>query len=451
MARVAAITEEVTQGAAGAQAEDHFVAENFRRNYRANLYYGMFGQTGFRLIYAPTFIPAYIHQLTGSDALVGSGAALLQLGMIFSPIFSASRLDHAPRILPHAMRTGAAMRAVILALALAGWFLRGWAELTLTLACLFLLGLFTGAQRVAFQLLMAKVIPIDRRGRLQAWRNFTGGIIAAVLSYGAGIWLIDRNALGNGYATTFFLTFLLTSIGLLILVRLLREPDTPAPHRRVGFIDRLKQLPQLLSDRDYRHFLVAQSFCVLARIASPFFILYAGARIGMDGRVIGLLAFCYLGADTLANLLWGYMGDRTGYRATLIASLSIWIGSIILLLAIDAAWAAYLCFCGLGAASAGYLMSQQTMVLEFGERRQAAMRLGLSTTLEGAVAAAGPLVGGILAALAGYVPLFGTALACLLISLVVLLLGVREPRLRRAEVIARTRAADDWADPPVLR
>ena len=87
---------------------------------------------------------------------------------------------------------------------------------------------------------MAKVIPIDRRGRLQAWRNFTGGIIAAVLSYGAGIWLIDRNALGNGYATTFFLTFLLTSIGLLILVRLLREPDTPAPHRRVGFIDRLK-------------------------------------------------------------------------------------------------------------------------------------------------------------------------------------------------------------------
>ena len=59
--------------------------------------------------------------------------------------------------------------------------------------------------------------------------------------------------------------------------------------------------------------------------------------------------------------------------------------------------------------------------------------------------------GGIVAALAGYVPLFGTALACLLISLVVLLLGVREPRLRRAEVIARTRAADDWADPPVLR
>ena len=47
-------------------------------------------------------------------------------------------------------------------------------------------GLFMGAQRVVFSLLMAKVIPISRRGRLQAWRNFTGSAIAAVLAYFAG-------------------------------------------------------------------------------------------------------------------------------------------------------------------------------------------------------------------------------------------------------------------------
>lgn len=428
--------------------EPDFVTANLGRNYRANLFYGMLGQTGFRLIYAPTFIPAYIHQLTGSDALVGSGAALLQLGMVFSPIFSAARLERQPLILPHAMRTGTAMRAVILALALTGWFLDGWALLSLTLACLFLLGLFTGAQRVAFQLLMAKVIPVERRGRLQAWRNFTGGIIAALLSYAAGHWLIERNALGNGYATTFFLTFVLTSAGLVILTRLLREPSAPVPRLPTRFIDRLRQFPELLADADYRHFLVAEAFCVLARIASPFFILYAGHRMGMDGKVIGSLAFCYLGADTLANLLWGYMGDRTGYRATLIGSILIWMAAIILLMSVEAPWAAYLCFCGLGASAAGYLMSQQTMVLEFGARKEAAMRLGLSTTLEGAVAAIGPLLGGVIAALAGYMPLFATALAFLAIALVLLIFGVREPRLRRAEFLARTQAAPDWSDTP---
>jgi MFS family permease len=219
----------------------------------------------------------------------------------------------------------------------------------------------------------------------------------------------------------------------------------------MGFADRLRQLPQLLGDRDYRYFLAAQGFCVLARIASPFFILYAGQKLGMDGAMIGLIGLCYLGADTIANLLWGYMGDRVGYRATLIGAVTLWIASIILLMAVDAAWAVYLCFGGLGAASAGYLMSQQTMVLEFGARRYAAMRLGISTTLEGAVAAIGPLIGGVVAALAGYTPLFGIALACLLIALVILLFGVREPRLRQAEFMARTQAASTWSEPPALR
>lgn len=423
-----------------------FVSDNLPRNYKANLYYGMLGQTGFRLLYAPTFIPAYLHQMTGSDALVGSGAALLQLGMVFSPIFSASQLERESVILPYAIRTGTTMRAIILGLAISGWFTRGWVQLALTLACLFLLGLFTGAQRVAFQLLMAKVIPVDRRGRLQAWRNFTGGAIAAVLSYFAGKWLIAGNVLGNGYATTFFLTFVLTSAGLIILTRMLREPQTPVPKLPTRFVDRLRQFPRLLEDADYRHFLAAQGFCVLARIAAPFFILYAGERMGMSGATVGLLAFCYLGADTLANLVWGYMGDHTGYRATLITAILLWIGSIITLMAFDAPWASYLCFCGLGAASAGYLMSQQTMVLEFGSRQEAAMRLGLSTTLEGAVASIGPLIGGVIAALAGYLPLFATALACLCIALVILVFGVREPRLRRAEVMVRTQAVPDWSD-----
>lgn len=38
-----------------------FVEANIRRNFGANLIHGVFGMTGFRLIYAPTIIPAYIH------------------------------------------------------------------------------------------------------------------------------------------------------------------------------------------------------------------------------------------------------------------------------------------------------------------------------------------------------------------------------------------------------
>lgn len=417
-----------------AAERDHrrFVERHLRRNYAANFLHGMLGQTGFRLIYSPTFIPAYIHALTRSDALVGAGTALLSLGAVLSPIVSASRMEHQPRILPYAMRTGLAMRTMILALALSGWLLRGWVELAATLACLFLLGVFNGTQRVAFQLLMGKVIPIDRRGRLQAWRNFAGGIVAAALAYAAGRWLIERNALGNGYATTFFLAFVLTSLGLIALRTLLNEPDPPVLRAQMRFVQRIREFPALFADRDYRWFLIAEAFCVCARIASPFYILFAGQRLGLSGVIIGSLALCYLGADTISNLVWGHLGDRFGYRVTFIGATLLWIASILLLLFEPARWGAFAAFVGLGAAAAGYMMSQQTMVLEFGRREDVAMRLAFSTTVDGTISAIGPLVGGIIATTLGYPSLFLASAGFLAVSLLVLLFKVREPRRLRA-------------------
>ena len=37
-----------------------FMEANLRRNYATNLTHGVFGMNGFRLIYAPTIIPAYL-------------------------------------------------------------------------------------------------------------------------------------------------------------------------------------------------------------------------------------------------------------------------------------------------------------------------------------------------------------------------------------------------------
>ncbi|WP_425228811.1 MFS transporter [Sphingomonas sp.] len=413
-----------------------FVAANLRRNFTGHFVHGMLGMTGFRLIYAPTFIPSYIHRLTGSDALVGLGTALLQLGAIISPIFSATRFEHQPRILPYAIRTGMAMRLSILGLALAGWFLTGRTLLVATLACLFLLGAFNGTQRVAFQMLMAKVIPLQRRGRLQAYRNTVGGAIAALLSYAAGRYLIERDVGGNGYATTIFLAFVLTSLGLTALRLFMVEPDPVSVRPAASFGERLRDFPRLLADRDYRWFVIAEALCVAARIASPFYILYAGQQLGLSGRVIGELSLCYLGADTASNLLWGNLGDRTGYRLTLMASTVLWGAAIALLLAVHQPWAVFVAFCGLGAGALGYQMSQQTMVLEFGERTDVAMRLALSTTIEGTISAIGPLIGGLVATTLGYRPLMGAAGAFLLASFVLILTRVHEPRRKVRPVVA---------------
>jgi MFS family permease len=409
-------------------ANDRFVAENLKRNFIAHFAHGMLGMTGFRLIYAPTFVPAYLYMLTGSSLMVGVSQALQQAGAVMSPLLSASQIEDKKRILPNAMRNGTMMRVQLLGLALSGWFLSGAWLATATIVFLFLLGYYSGAQRVSFQMLMAKVIPLQRRGRLQGYRNMAGGAVAAALSWWAGSSLIERNVLGNGYATTFMLAFILTSLGLAVLAFVIREPDNHRRRSPMRFTDRLKELPLLLADRNYKYFLVAQLLTTSGRIAMPFCILHAGNVVHLGGTALGIFSLAFLGADTMSNLIWGALGDKKGFRLVYILSNIAWIGAFLLMLLAKDQSGFVLGFIALGAALCGYSMSQQTLVLEFGSREDTPMRLAISTTAETSVAAIGPIMGGIIASFYGFVPVIWLSIGLIAMALMVMLFGVREPR-----------------------
>lgn len=406
---------------------------NLKRNYTANFVHGVLGMTGFRLIYAPTIIPAYLLAITGSAAAVGLGTALLQLGATISPILSGARIEHRSHILPYSIRVGSMMRLAILGLALAGWFLTGEVLVVVTLALFLFLGFFNGAQRVAFQMVMAKVIPISRRGRLQGYRNLAGGLIAAVLAWVAGKYFIADQWLGNGYSTTFLFAFVLTSAGLVVLQTMIREPAAPASRPVIPLRERIRQFPQLLEDRDFARFIAAQACATAIRIGGPFWTVYAARQLGMTGALIGGLSFAFLGADTLSNLLWGPMGDRFGFRIVYILSLSLAAAGVLLLMVFGTAPAIYLAFVLLGIGGSGWMLAATTMVLEFGAHEDIPMRLAFVTTAEGAVAAIGPVLAGLLVAAAGFEPLFGLALAGIAASLALMIFAVREPRGRDAD------------------
>ena len=96
-------------------AYEGFVWKNLRRNYAGHFVHGMLGMTGFRLVNAPTFIPAYLHLISGSDFFVSLGASLQQLGGVISPIAGAAQIEHRKKILPVSMFLGTMMRVQILA------------------------------------------------------------------------------------------------------------------------------------------------------------------------------------------------------------------------------------------------------------------------------------------------------------------------------------------------
>ena len=122
------------------------------------------------------------------------------------------------------------------------------------------------------------------------------------------------------------------------------------------------------------------------------------------------------------------MADRTGFRATFLTAISLWVLATLLLIFASGFAVTVAVYIGLGAALQGFMSSQQNLTLEFGEREDLPMRIAIANTGAGVTGAIGPLVGGALAGAFGYISVFATAIAFLTIGGLVVTRYVPEPR-----------------------
>lgn len=408
---------------------DAEVRANLRRNYAAHLAHGLLGQTGFRLLNAPTFIPAYLSMISGSEFFVGLARALQSFGMFLSPILGATLIEHRRRVLPIGFAVGGAMRLQVLGIALACFFFAYPWNLAAILLFLSLFGFFMGMQGVVFNYLMSKVIPVDVRGFLLGLRNFLAGLTTIVVAYIGGH-LLDAQALGNGYGAIFLTAFVLTTCGLAMLL-LVREPEPPEVREASRVGQRLRELPALLrDDPEFTRYFLARALATMGRMAVPFYILYVDEVVGLTGTTLGTLSTAFLAAQSTTNLLWGWIADRTGFRLILILALVCWILSAVLLMNSSALPGFVVAFFGIGAGLGGFMLASQNLVLEFGLREDLPMRIAVANSASELVGALGPLLGGMIASVWSVLAVFWVGTGFQIVAVLVVLLFVPEPRRR---------------------
>lgn len=403
------------------------VDRNLGRNVRAQLINGALGQTGFRLVQAPTFLPAFLFALCGSDFLVGLARSLQAAGTVLSPMIGASLIGHRSRILGATLTLGMLMRLQILGVSLAAFLLGNQSAFVAVVAMMTLMGFFQGMSQVTMNSLRAKVIPVARRGIVSGLRNFLAGLISATLSYVAGAYVIEPNLLGNGYATLFLLAFVIGMLGIAGLSTT-REPEAVSVRQRQSVVTTLRQVPALLrSNPDFARFFVVRALGAFGRMGMPFYILYAHTRMDVSGRNLGLLTTVWMITSSVSNLLWGVIADRRGYRIVMIMTLTLWTFSQIEMLAVTDLTGMFTFFVTMGTALGGFNQASQNMVFEFGAQEDVPLRLAASGTAVNAIATIGPVIGGAIVTLASYQALF---VACFLLQAVglVLMRWVPEPR-----------------------
>ena len=417
---------ETGDGEAALQAE---ARRHLPRNFVVLLFHGLLGQTGFRMIQAPTFIPSYVFLLSGSELVVGLARAAQAFGQFLTPVLSANLVEHRRRVMPMAFGVGGAMRVQILGIALAGFFLGTQANIAAVCVLLGLFGFFLGMQGVVFNLLVSKVVPVSRRGALQGMRAALGSLAGALVG-GLGGALVARETLGNGYASVFLFSFILTSLGLVSL-GFLREPDSPSLRDATPLGRRLAQLPHLLrADPSFTRYLVARSLGVMGRMALPFYIVLVDSRLDLTGGQLGALTMVFVLAQGLLNLAYGLIADRRGFRFSFLIALAVWILAALLLLTARDFAQVVVAYAALGAGLGGFMMSAQNLALEFGSRANLPMRIAVASSAAEGVGVVAPILGGALAAGFGYSVLIGVAVAFKILAFLVTLVFVDEPRHR---------------------
>ena len=406
------------------EVETHLV-----RNYMAHLAHGLLGQTGFRLLNAPTFLPAYVMLLSGgSDIAVGLVLSMQAFGMLITPTIGANLIEHRTRVLPVGFITGGLMRLMVLFIALSGLVLpESWA---LPAVAIFVLGfgLFMGMQGVIFNFLMSKVIPVSKRGRLTGLRNFLAGVTSAIVAWIGGEFLIGAEPTTAGYSWTFMMAFVLTTTGLAMLL-FMKEPEPPTVRTATPLGRRLKEIPALMrDDPSFARYVLARALATLGRMAAPFYILYAGREIGLSGSTLAALTIAFTLSGTVSNLVWGALADRYGFRLAFLGSIALWVASTLGLMVTSGLLPTVIVFVGIGAAFQGFQQSAMNLTLEFGQRDDLPMRIALANSGAEAAGTVGPILGGVLAASFGYGSVFLTSICFLALGGWMVIRFVPEPR-----------------------
>jgi MFS family permease len=159
-----------------------------------------------------------------------------------------------------------------------------------------------------------------------------------------------------------------------------------------------------------------------------FFAVYGVERFHLADAQAAIFTAIMSAVGMLSNALWGLMGDRRGHKLVMECSAAVWALALVLALAAKSPWVYYGVFALVGAANAGSILSDLSIVMEFGPEAQRPTYIGLARTLSAPFLFVAPLIGGAVAQVWGYPPMFVLALLLTLAGLVLLRSRVIEPR-----------------------
>lgn len=408
---------------------------NYRWNFVVNALDGATFWLGMSFISSTVILPLFVSHFTNHPLVIGLIPFLNTAGTFLPQLFVANAVERAPLKKFFPVTIGFFLERVpIFLLAPMAYFL-ATSRPQLALLSFFVLYAWhafgVGMIVVGWQDMIAKIIPVDHRGRFFGITNFIGngtGVLGAL----ALPFVLEQYPFPQGYVIAFTIASALIFLSW-IFISLTREPTVYSSKPAVSQLEYLRSLPAILRrDRNFRMYLLAQIIFSLSGMATGFLVVYSVQRWQLpDAQASGFTVALQIGL-ALANLFFGFLADRTGHKLSLEICLALSVLSLVLAIVAPSPWWFFAIFFLRGAVNAGNFVSGISIVYEFTDAENRPTYIGLANTIPGVAGALAPLIGGWLAGALSYQVMFVLSAVIGALSWGLLRFAVAEPRTVKA-------------------
>jgi len=394
---------------------------HYRWNFGAFLVdYACFG-VALTFISLTSVLPAFVGQLTDSAPLIGLVDTVFRGGWLLPQLAVAHLINDKPRKKPY-MVAGLSGRILLWVIALALWAglaRHPTAMLILFFTCFWLFASSDGVVSVAWFDIVARAIPLKRRGRLMGMGQFIGGL--AGIGIGALVGLIlDRRPFPDSYAILFTLAgaALVPSVIALISIR---EPPPESASPEANGQAKGSWLRLLVTDPAFRHLMICRMLIGMMALATSFYVVHAADVLHLPQSVIGQFVVAQTVAGVVASAVLSLVNERWGPRYVIrTASAAAVIGPLFALAAhlAGGGWLvqAYpFVYVALGVVNSAWMLGFFNYLLEIAPEGMRPAYIGLGNTIMGVLTLV-PMAGGWLLETTSYTTLFSVTAAIVAIG-----------------------------------
>lgn len=407
-----------------------YLETNQSWNFWVNVLVSSFFQLSMSFIYGATVLSLYVSYLTDSAVLIGLIPAI-QNAMFFLPqLILARHAQTLSRVKPFVTRLSLLERVPygVIALSILVWpSAPRWLAYAILALSLTTATAGGGLLNPSWKRMIAKVVPLRRRGLLFGLSNAIGGLMGV-----GGAWLSRYVFSTYDYPISFGIAFLLCFIAQLVswaLMTLNREPELEPSQQPRKPSEYRRHLPRILrQDLNFSRFLIARALMILGTMGMAFYVVYARAAFGISDAFAATLTMAALIGQTVATPLLGLFADWKGHKLLTEVSGVFALFSIILVLMAPMEHWLYAVFILMNVSMAASMISGINITMEFGPTEEMPTYSALASSIQAIPILFAPVLGGWVIDVWGYQTMFAVAIVLTVAGTLYMHWLVREPR-----------------------